>query len=75
MATAYAGHAGELSGQAMMPHELLGLVAVLTLLVLSLAVLTILTIRRLRRVERRVAALEQRPAGGGPDTASTRQES
>jgi len=70
MVPAYAGHAGEMGGQAMMPHELAGLVAVLFLLVISLAILTVFIIRRLRRLERRLRALEEESAAGWLDAVS-----
>jgi cytochrome oxidase assembly protein ShyY1 len=69
---AYAGHAGELGASAMMPHELVGLVAVLILLVIALAVLAGLAIWRLLRVERRLRLLEQELAADRKEMTSTR---
>jgi hypothetical protein len=60
---AYAGHAGEMSGPFMMPHELMGWLVVLALLGVALLGVVILAIWRLARIERRLQALEQAPAG------------
>jgi hypothetical protein len=74
-ASAYAGHAGEVSGQAMMPHELVGFVVVLALLVIVLAMLTALAFWRLRVIDRRVRQWEQKLAAIRPEAPSTHQRS
>lgn len=57
-AEAYAGHAGEMGSQLMMPHELMGGIVVLALLVLALFILGGVTVRRLSHIERRLQTLE-----------------
>jgi len=55
---AWAGHAGETTISAFMPHELMGGLVLLLLALLALLVLTVATLFRVVRLERRLLALE-----------------
>jgi len=61
--TAFAGHAGELDGSGVMPHELLaGLVVLAGMLLLAILVLA-WVVWRLSRLDQRLRALEEKRTG------------
>lgn len=65
---AWAGHAGETTITAFMPHELMGGIVLLLLVLLVLVGLTAATLFKVLRLERRLGKVEaalKQPAGNG----------
>ena len=55
---AYAGHAGDMGGPLMMPHELAGGLLIIALLIFAVLILLGIVIWKLLKLERRLRALE-----------------
>ncbi len=69
---AYAGHAGDMGGPLMMPHELAGGMIIVALLILAVLILVGVVIWRLVKLERRLRALEHLDRSRHPlDSPST----